>query len=475
MRRVAALLGSSVLTLPRAALIALVLAAGAHAVVPAGPLQIGLAVVAFALFARDRRHGILGAAVVVLLALPYDRAANSELLRIASIPVRPHDVVVGLALLGALPGLRRLSFSATSLALGAFLLAGVVALALGFIVDNEPRDILRDARWWFLYGIGLLAIGLPGRRAQIVRGMLVGATAFAVVAVLVTILPAFEDGLKYRSLIYDLPALRMQFGNSAFLMPAACYVGWRWVRRPSWATSGWFLLIFAALALSLTRVLILLALGSLVLALIWWWRSRSAPGRRAVALLGMAVAGLALGIAINVANPLVGDLVGIESPVESGGVFDRLTFGGGTGADAIASGRLETYAEAISRTRTSPVIGLGMGALIDVDYEFGGDEFATPGKLPNVDNAYLTVGLKAGAVGIATLALLLLRPLAAWRRRQRDRLTRWLLPGWLGILGLTMTQSFATNGYSPFVLSLLIVVLGVGYASSRRARAVDQR
>jgi O-antigen ligase len=222
-------------------------------------------------------------------------------------------------------------------------------------------------------------------------------------------------------------------------------------------------------------VLILLALGSLVLALIWWWRSGRAPVRRAVAVLGMAVAGLALGVAINVANPLVGDLVGIESPVESGGVFDRLTFGGGTGADAIASGRLETYAEAISRTRTSPVIGLGMGALIDVDYEFGGDEFATPGKLPNVDNAYLTVGLKAGAVGIATLALLLLRPLAAWRRRRRDRLTHWLLPGWLGILGLTMTQSFATNGYSPFVLSLLIVVLGAGYASSRRARAVDQR
>jgi O-Antigen ligase len=465
-----------VLTVSRAALIALVLAAGTHALLPAGPLQIGLAVVAYVLLALDRRYGILGAAVLVLLALPYDRSANSDLLRIASIPVRPHDVVVGLALIGALRGLRGLRFSASTLALGTFLAVGVVAFALGFVMGNEPRDILRDARWWFLYGIGLLAIGLPGRRTPILRGLVVGATAFAVVAVLVTVLPAFEDGLKYRSLIYDQPALRMQFGNTAFLIPAGCYVGWRWYRRPSWPVAGWFLLIFAAAALSLTRILILLAVGSLVIALAWWSRRPNGSVRRALAAVGIAVAGLALGIAINVVHPVVGELVGIESPVESGGIFDRLTFQGATGAEGIASGRLETYAEAISRMLTSPVIGLGMGALIDVDYEFGGDEFATPGKLPNVDNAYLTVGLKAGAVGVAVLAILLVRPLAAWRRRGHDRMTHWLLPGWLGIGGLTMTQSFATNGYSPFVLSLLIVLLGgVGYASSSRARAVDQR
>jgi len=465
-----------VLTVSRAALIAVVLAAGTHALLPAGPLQIGLAAVAFVLLARDRRFGILGGAVLMLLALPYDRSANTDLLRIASIPVRPHDVIVGLAILGALPELRGLRFSATTVVLGAFLAVGAVALALGFLVGNEPRDILRDARWWFLYSIGLLATGLPGHRTPILRGLIVGATAFAVVAVLVTILPAFEDGLKHRSLIYDIYSLRMQFGNSAFLIPAACYVSWRWYRRPSLASAAWLLLNFTAVALSLTRVLILLALGSVVLAVIWWSRRRGGSARRAVAALGMAVAGIAFGIAINIGHPIVGVLTGVESSVESAAVVDRLTFQGSTGAEGIASGRLETYAEAVSRIRTSPVIGLGMGALVDVDYELGTDEFSTPGKLPNVDNAYLTAALKAGAVGAAAIALLLLRPLTAWRRRRHDRMTRWLLPGWLGVLGLTMTQSFATNGYSPFVLALLIVLLGgLGYASSSRARAADQR
>ena len=461
----------------RASLIALALAAAAHALLPASLLQIGLAVVAFLLFARDRRYGILGAAILILLALPFDRAANNDLLRFASIPLRPHDVVAGLAIVGALPALRRVKLSTSTVLLGAFLGIGVVALAIGFMVGNEPRDILRDARWWFLYGIGLIALGMPQQRTPILRGLIVGATAFALVAAFVTILPAFEDGLKYRSLIYDKPALRMQFGNSAFLIPAACYVGWRWFHRPSWATSAWLLLIFAAVALSLTRVLIVLAAGSLVLGLVWWSHGGRAFLRRAVATVGLVVAGLAIGTMLNLLHPVVGVLAGIDQPVDSGrGIFDRLTFGGSTGADAIASGRFETYAEAISRIRTSPVLGLGMGSLIDVDYRFGGAEYATPGKLPNVDNAYLTVGLKAGLVGIVAFAALLLWPLGAWRRRRHDRVTRWLLPAWIGILGLTMTQSFATTGYSPFVLALLIIVLGgFGYASSRRSRAADQR
>ena len=475
-RRAAALLRSGVLTASRASLIALALTTATHALLPASLLQIGLAVVAFTLFARDRRYGILGAAALLLLALPYDRAANNDLLRFGSIPVRPHDVVAGLAIVAALPGLRRLKLSMSSVLLGAFLAVGVVALAIGFAVGNEPRDILRDARWWFLYGIGLLALGMPQRRAPILRGLIVGATTFALVVVVVTILPAFEDGLKYRALNYDLPALRMQFGNSAFLIAAGCYVGWRWFQRPSWATSAWLLLIFAAVGLTLTRVLIALAVGSLVLGIAWWSGGGRSHLRRAASAVGLAVAGLALGTLLNVLHPVVGMLVGIDDPGDSRGIFERLTFGGGTGADAIASGRFETYAEAISRIRTSPVLGLGMGSLIDVDYEFGGAEYATPGKLPNVDNAYLTVGLKAGVVGVLAFAALLLGPLRAWRRRRRDRLVRWLLPGWLGILGLTMTQSFATTGYSPFVLALLIIVLGgFGYAASSRARAFDQR
>jgi O-antigen ligase len=447
-----------------------------HALLPPGPLQIVLAAIAFTLVARDRRFGILGAATLLLLALPYDRAASNGLLRIASVPVRPHDVIAAVALVSAVPGLLRVRRSGSTFVLGAFLAVGVLALVVGIVLGNAPRDILRDARWWSLYGIGLLALGLPGTRTRVLRGLIVGTTVFAAVAVMVTILPAFEDGLKYRALIYDEPALRMQFGNSVFLIPTAVYVGWRWFRHRSWATSAWLLLIFAGVALSLTRVLMILTLGSLVIALAWWVRQSRAYLGRAAATVAVAVAGLVIGIAVNVIHPLAGALVGIEPPVESFGIFDRLTFQGSAGVEAIGSGRFETYAEAISEIRTSPLVGLGMGALVDVDFQFGGVESTTGARSPLVDNAYLTVGLKAGAIGIVALAAVLLWPLTSWRRRRRDRITRWLLPAWLAVLGLTMTQSFATNGYSPFVLSLLIVILGgLGYASSSRARAVDHR
>lgn len=450
-----------------------------HAFLPPGWLQIALAMVAFVLLARDRRYGILGAAILLLLALPYDRAASNGLLRIGSVPVRPHDVIVAVALAASFPAILRVRRSGNGIVIGAFLAVGVVAVVIGVLLGNAPRDILRDARWWFLYGIGLLALGftLPGTRARVVRGLIVGATLFALVAVMVTLLPAFTDGLKYRSLIYDEPVLRMQFGNSVFLIPAALYVSRRWFRRPSGWTSAWLLLLFAGVALSVTRVLMLLALGSLVIALAWWIGRRRALLRRGAAVVGLAVAGLVIGITINLLHPYAGALVGIDPPVDPvGGLFDRLTFQGTTGADAIGSGRFTTYADAISRIRTSPAVGLGMGSLIDIEDHFGGVEMATPGKSPNVDNAYLTVGLKAGAIGIAAMGILLLWPLTAWRRRRRDRLTPWLLPAWLAVLGLTMTQSFATNGYSPFILSLVIVILGgLGYASSSRERAVDHR
>jgi O-Antigen ligase len=445
-----------------------------HALLPPSWLQIALSAVAFALVAMDRRYGVLGAATLLLLALPYDRAASNDLVRIASIPIRPHDLIVAIGVVASLPGILRLRPSGTAVVLGGFLALGVVAFVLGVLLGNAPRDILRDARWWFLYAAGLLALGLPAARPRILRGLLVGATIFAAVAVLVVLLPAFEDGLKYRALIYDKPVLRMQFGNSVFLIPATLYVAWRWFKRPAAWTTGWLLLLSAGVALSVTRVLMLLTLGCLVVGVIWWAR-RSPDGlRRGPAIIGMALAGMVLGLGVNLLHPVAGALVGVEPPVEGGGLFDRLTFQGSTGAEAIGSGRFETYVEAMNRIRTSPVLGLGMGSLIDVDYEFGGVETATPGKSPLVDNAYLTVGLKAGAVGIAALAVLLLWPLSAWRRRAWDPVVLWLLPAWLGVLGLTMTQSFAVNGYSPFSLSLLIAVLGgLGYASTRRSRAAD--
>ena len=53
-------------------------------------------------------------------------------------------------------------------------------------------------------------------------------------------------------------------------------------------------------------------------------------------------------------------------------------------------------------------------------------------------------------------------------------LRAWLVPAWLGILAMTMTQSFATTGYGPFVLGLLAVLPLLGYTDRRDARARDQ-
>ena len=447
-----------------------------HAVLPPGWLQVGLAGLAFLLVARDRRFGVLGTATLLLLALPYDRAASNDLVRIASVPIRPHDLIAVVGLAASLPAALRLRRSGTALVIGGFLAVGVFAFVLGVVLGNAPRDILRDARWWFLYAAGLLALGVPAARPRILRGLLLGATIFAAVAVLVVLLPAFEDGLKYRSLIYDKPVLRMQFGNSVFLIPATLYVARRWFGRPSWWAAAWLLLLCAGVALSVTRVLMLLTLACLVVGVAWWLGRSQGRLRRGAAIVGLALAGMVLGLGVNLLHPVAGALVGIVPPIEGGGLFDRLTFQGSASTEAIGSGRFESYVNAVNRIRTSPVIGLGMGSLIDADFEFGGVETATPGKSPLVDNAYLTVGLKAGAVGIAALVVLLLWPLTAWRRRHRDRVATWLLPAWLGVLGLTMTQSFATNGYSPFTLSLLIAVLGgLGYASTRRSRALDHR
>lgn len=471
-----------------AAWIALILAAAMHILLPPGWLQIGLAVVAFVLFAVDRRFGLFGAAILLLLALPYDRAANFDLLRVADIPIRPHDAIVGLALLLALPRLRRPRISMATIVIGIFLLVGVVAFALGFLFDNPLRDILRDARWWFLYLAGLFAAGIGQTRSSIVRGMLIGATVFAVVAVATTLLPAIDGGLKDRSLTYDRGTLRMQFGNSIFLIPAICYVAWSWVRRFSFGSAGWLLLLVVAASLTLTRVLVLVTLGSLLLAVIWWlWlgrgeRARDAGGRAlpALGIIGLAVAGAVLGVLVSTAHPVMESLIARGQPIPTpapGAVaedpLDRFFFQGDrAGTEAIASGRFSTYARAFLDIRRSPVLGTGMGTLVDIGYTFGGEPFDTPGKLPNVDNAYLTVGLKSGAIGIAAFALLLLWPLVTWWRRGIDRMWVWMLPAWLGILTLTMTQSFAVTGYSPFVISLLVSAIGgFGYASSSRARA----
>lgn len=465
---------------------ALAATALAHVLLPAGWIQIIMSIAVFTLLARDRQFGVLGAAILVLLSLPYDRAANNELMRIAGIPIRPHDAIVGIAIFMILPRVRFIRWSPTSAVIAGFLAVGAFALLVGLIAGNELRDIFRDARWWFMYVLGLLALAGGARRSPIFRGLLIGATVFAIVSIVTTLLPATEGGLKARSLVYDRGLLRMQFGNSVFLIPAACYAAWRWFGRPSLRSACWLILLVAAVTLSLTRTLVLVALASVALGAALWgidrWRARRrATHRRAtvrpvLGIAGLLILGLAGGIFVSTAEPIIGALTGMARGDTVEDVFDRLLFQGDRfGVGAIVSGRFNTYVEAMGRIESSPIVGLGLGSLVDAPYAYGGEEFDTPGKLPNVDDAYLTVGLKAGAIGIAAFAAMMLWPLLVWFHHRRNRLLLWMGPAWVGVLGLTITQSFSTTGYSPFTLALVVAALGgLGYASSRRRFAAAQ-
>jgi len=184
----------------------------------------------------------------------------------------------------------------------------------------------------------------------------------------------------------------------------------------------------------------------------------------AMATFATSVTGFTVSLSLN--GPPSSTIVGSkEDPLGR-----LLLQSGESGIQLLSGGRFQTYRRAVEVIAADPVIGSGLGALVVAEYTFGGEEFDTPGKLPNVDNAWLTVGMKAGLLGIVTFGLMLgLGLLAALRGPRWLRV--WLVPAWLGILALTLTQSFATTGYGPFVIGLLTVLPLLGYADGRAARA----
>lgn len=457
----------------------LLMAGGVSIASPPGWLAILLAGAAFVAFAKDPRLGPLPAGLAVILALPYDRAANSYLLHLAGVPVRPQDAVVVMALvIGAASATWRLPRRPIVMVVGAFLCFGLIALVVGVIRGNDPHDVLRDARWWFLYGAGLVALLWDVPRQAIFRGLLIGMTVFALVAVATVLLPAFEGGLKERALIYDRGTLRMQFGNSIFLLPAAALAIHSFVRRGSRISAVAALLFLVAVTLSLTRTFLGVAAMTVVAAGAWSAIRAYGP-KRAMAPFGVVllivVVSVGGGVALASVQPPASDsLSSAAAPSGGAGVLpvDRLLFRGARSAlGEAATRRFSEYANAIGSVSHSGVLGGGLGALVDANYAFGGEAFHTPGKLPNVDNASLTVGLKAGVPGIAVFLTMLLWPVVVMIHGRLRRLTPWFMPAWLGVLALTMTQSFAAIGYSPYGLSLLLAVTGLGYAASSEARA----
>ena len=206
----------------------------------------------------------------MILTLPYDRAANGYLPRIGTIPVRPQDiaVVIGLALSFPLIRWRRPRAGFEAWLLVVFIAIGVGAVVAGFAGGNDARDILRDARWWFLYGSGLVVLFLPPpARAQVVRGVLLGAMAFAVVVIVTAITPNLAGGLRARAMEFDFGLLRLQYGNSAFLLFPLAWAASAWIRGRSIAIVP-LLLVAVAVMLSLTRTLMLVSSAVIVLVLL---------------------------------------------------------------------------------------------------------------------------------------------------------------------------------------------------------------
>jgi O-antigen ligase len=438
-------------------------------------MSVVTAAIATIAFALDRRLGPLPAALLVALAIPWGRGADTLTWEVAGLPVRPQDAILAIGMLGAAPVLvrRRPRLSPMLVLLTAFLLFGVAAVAVGIAEGNPFRDIFRDIRWWAFYGAAVLAIFGATTRAALTRGLLIGMSLFAGLVIVTALLPTMSGGIKEQALVYDHGTLRMQFSNSAFLLPAVAYVASSVLDRRRLLDVAWLLLLLTAVVLSLTRTSIFatVVVGALVfitdvVALRRSGASIAGHAKGMVRLAGATVLALALGVGIDTAGtPPIGQVP------TSGGVpgeqpLDRIFFQEGrSDIGSLEVGRFPSYRAAAAEILAAPITGRGLGALTRVDYAYNDARADTIGWSPGVDNAYLTVGLKSGVPGIVVFAALVLTSfIVAYRRG--GRLGRWFLPAWIGLLILTMTQAFAGSLYGPYVFALLIALPCLQWGSS---------
>jgi hypothetical protein len=473
---------------------------------PNGWLPVWTAAGATALLTLDRRLGPLPAAMMLMLAIPVGRGAEVGVPRLGAtdLPVRMHDVIALIGIVASLPavaraliGRRRIEATA-AVPLAVFAAIGLVALGIGVLGDNATRDVVRDARWWAFYAIGLLAVVGGTPRSAVMRALLWGLTIYAAVILIGMLMPIFHGGLKWYAYSYD-PRMRLHYGQAIFLVVAIAYAVRHVTLRPTWPWLALTTLFAAAIGVTLTRTLFLGIIGvAVVTAIAVAYEARRRAGSTlSASLLPMARAALpavlATGVGISAgfatyvvgiqiwqvygAGPTYGEGAVPDAPPDSRPVLDNserlFTDNPSTGVAAQAGGRLVSYGAAFVDTSEAPILGHGLGQLIEVPWAWGGVRAYTEGSQPGVDNAYLTVGIKAGALGIAAFAAMLLWSLRlAWTRR---RLRTWFIPAWLVILGLALTQSFAVSGYAPFVLSILVVLpaLAPTLAPRRRSAGVE--
>lgn len=443
------------------------------------------AVIATVSLAGNRRLGPVGATIAVIVAIPYGRGADVTNFRLADLPVRPADLAIATGIAMVVVDIVRTRRTGRTIGqparhglvpiVATFAIVGVLALGIGVLDGAYLRDIARDARWWALYVAAIVAalVGAP-RRAVILRGLLLGVTVLAVGTALVVVLPTVPEGLKDQALTYDRGTLRMQFGNSVFLVPAIAWLTAVVVRRPRPGVGLWLAVLVVAITLTVTRTTLIVTLGLIAFTCAWGVVSR--PRRIGATALAGAVAGVAivLGLAlVTVGQPAT-------KPTAQGGAqpeqpLDRITFQSeassiATTFDPSESGRMTSYRNAIALVRQTPILGGGLGSTVEVPFAYNSNRASTVGRQPGVDDAYLTVAMKAGLIGVIVFIALFGWPLAA---SLPLRLRRWFVPAWLAVLALTITQSFAVSGYAPFVLGCLIAFPVVGYASSSGRTARD--
>jgi O-Antigen ligase len=446
---------------------------------PPGPLGVVTAAIATVALALDRRLGPLPAALLVALAIPWGRGADTLTWEVAGLPIRPHDAIIGIGMLAAAPVLvrRRPRVSPTLVLLAILMTLGVIGVAVGLAADHPFRDIFRDVRWWAFYGAAILALFGATTRARIARGLLAGMTVFAFLVIVAALLPVFPGGLKEQELLYDRGTLRMQFGNSAFLLPAVAYAADAVLRRHRMVDTAWLLLLSTAVVLSLTRTSILAAV--LVVGLVFLAGVATRRGGRATltghlqGALRLGIAGvlaLAIGIGVDIAGTPPYSEIATSDGSSGEQPLDRIFFQEGrSDLGSLEEGRFPSYRAAAALIIESPVTGPGMGSLTRVDYAYSEARANTIGWSPGVDNAYLTVGLKTGIPGMIVFSGLVLATFIVTLRRG-GRIARWFVPAWIGLVILSMTQAFAGSLYGPFAFALLIAFPCLTWGSSVRRR-----
>ena len=460
----------------------LLLLAGVVAAGCAGALAALLGATTLALY--------LVAATVLLAALLSSYAALALLIMMllvplsltGQLPVRLNaiDAVYGAALVGLALRMvtsgERIVPTPLTLATGAYLLAGVIALAAGVLATGETAVALSHFRGLFGYGLIpllLLSLGEHGdeRRGRLLlllcavgvltagRGLLSWAELNGLVqlsGILHRIAVPDSDTVLgvVPSLSGDFGYLRAWTGNfegntlgafTLMLLPVAAYFalghGTATVRM---ASAVGAVLLLVALLVSYSRGAYLgLAIAS-VPALFVLWR------RRPLSAITIAVGGAALLFF------LVNQLPGTE---------DRVATLRSLSQDATVQHRQLVYREAVTRIVQSPIWGVGLGTNI-----------GTSGA--GADSLYMFLPLRGGLllagafVGVVWVAGR--QVLAAWRKGRLRGLDIAVLVGLAGFAGHSVVDYTLWNPKVALTVWLLVGFVMARALEHRPARAQDE-